>query len=181
MAVSKEIDPCEKGMECNQDREIRKPEEEEKEIEEKELNWKHEELVPEAPDPIPNPIPDTNSIPRIPHDQTKFKEEEHMNKVKAQKGENEKEEVKELQTQLEQLKLLEAQGEIYDPEKMLSQSIKDKKEMLKQGIQTPGTNPVNIVRMVQLLKDIENEEKPVWQIKQQQRIKNILENHRVVR
>ena len=40
------IDPCEKGMECNQDREIRKPEEEEKEIEEKELNWKHEELVP---------------------------------------------------------------------------------------------------------------------------------------
>ena len=67
---SKEIDPCEKGMECKQDREIRKPEEKEKEIEEKELNWKHEDLVPEAADPIS--IPDTNSIPRIPHDQQKL-------------------------------------------------------------------------------------------------------------
>ena len=60
--LSKGIDPCEKGMECKQDREIRKPEEKEEETEEKELNWKHEDLVPEAPDPIS--IPDTNSIPK---------------------------------------------------------------------------------------------------------------------
>ena len=82
---SKEIDPCEKGMECKQDVEIRKPEEnpEEKEkgIEEKELNWKHEDLVPEAPDPIS--IPDMNSIPRIPHDQPKTNDVEQTDKLKA--------------------------------------------------------------------------------------------------
>ena len=162
--LSKGIDPCEKGMECKQDREIRKPEEKE-ETEEKELNWKHEDLVPEAPDPIS--IPDTNNIPKIPHDQTKTNDVEQMNKLKAQKKENEKEEVKELQEQMEQLKLLEAQGKTYDPE-----------EVLRQSIKTPGKNPVDIVRIVRLLKDTENEEIPAWQIKQQQKVKSFIENHR---
>ena len=141
--LSKGIDPCEKGMECKQDVEIRKPEENpeenEKGIEEKELNWKHEDLVPEAPDPIS--IPDINSIPRIPHDLPKTNNMEQMDKLKDQKKENEKEEVKELQEQMKQLKLLEAQGKTYDPE-----------EHLRQRPKVPGKNPVDVRRIVQLLK-----------------------------
>ena len=162
--LSKEIDPCEEGMECKQDREIRKPEEEEKETEEKELNWKHEDLVPEAADPII--IPDINSIPERPQDQKQTNDVEQMNKLRAQKKENEKEEVKELQDQMKQLKLLEAQGKPYDPE-----------EALKQRPKTPGQNPVDVVRIVRLLRDIEEEETPAWQIAQQQKVKSFIENH----
>jgi len=38
---SKEIDPCEKGMECMQDKEVR---------------WKHEEVIPEADGPTITPV-----------------------------------------------------------------------------------------------------------------------------
>ena len=68
---SKEIDPCEEGMECMQDREIRKKAKA-KAIEE--LNWKHEDLIPEADGPTITPDRDWN--PGRPQDQEKEKEAE---------------------------------------------------------------------------------------------------------
>jgi hypothetical protein len=59
---SKGIDPCEEGMECMQDKEIRKKA---KAIEE--LNWKHKDVIPEADGPTITP--DRNWNPGRPQDQ----------------------------------------------------------------------------------------------------------------
>ena len=121
---SKGIDPCEEGMECKQDKEIRK-EAKAKE----ELNWKHKELIPEADGPTITP--DRNWNPKGPQDLEQIKEDP---KFRAQEGEKEKNEVKE---QKKQLQPLEAKDTPYDPEVHFKQRPKE-----------TGHNPINIVRTI---------------------------------
>ena len=140
---SKGIDPCEEGMECMQDKEIRKKA---KAIEE--LNWKHEDVIPEADGPTITP--DRNWNPGRPQNQEQEKE---------------REETKELHEQMKQIQPLEAQSKPYDPE-----------EALRQRPNKTGQNPMDIVRTVRLLRGTEDQEIPAWQVAQQQRVKRCMEN-----
>ena len=152
---SKGIDPCEEGMECMQDKEIRKKA---KAIEE--LNWKHEDVIPEADGPTITP--DRNWNPGRPQDQEQIKEDP---KLRAQEKEKEKEEVKELHEQMKQMQLLEAKGRPYDPE-----------EALKQRPNKTGQNPMDVVRTVRILKGTEDQEIPAWQVAQQQKVRRCMKN-----
>ena len=124
-----------------------------------ELNWKHEEVIPEADGPTITP--DRNWNPERPQDQEQTNNVEQINehirfrtqdpKLRAQEEEKDKEEVKELHEQMKQMQLLEAQGKLYDPE-----------EALRQRPNKTGQNPMDIVRTVRIVEGTEDQEIPAW-------------------
>ena len=99
---NKGIDPCEEGMECMQDKEIRKKA---KAIEE--LNWKHKDEIPEANGPTISP--DRNWNPGRPQDEEQINEHIRLRtqdpKLRAQEKELEKEQEKETYEQMKQMQL----------------------------------------------------------------------------
>ena len=83
--TQKEVDPCDIGLECKQDIEIRDTPERPKEIPETKLNWKHKDEIAEAEGKRPDPnrvwtegfTPETESI-------TKQKEETQIEPIRIQ-------------------------------------------------------------------------------------------------
>ena len=83
--TQKEVDPCDIGLECKQDIEIRDTPERPKEIPETTLNWKHKDEIAEAEGKRPDPnrvwtegfTPETESI-------TKQKEETQIEPIRIQ-------------------------------------------------------------------------------------------------
>ena len=126
--INIEKDPCEKDMECKQDKEIRETPENLENLDLDKLNWKHKNKIAEAEGVIIKPnrewtpgyIPETDS-------DTKKKEKEPLETAGTQTKprEDRDEEVK------------------YDPE----QAFKDSR---RKG---PGSNPVSVLNLVRTLKE----------------------------
>ena len=150
---SKGLDPCEEGMECMQNKEIRKKTNT-KAL--KKYNWKHEEVIPEADGPTITP--DRNWNPDRPQDQEQTNNVDLINehiryrtqdpKARAQEEEEEKKRTQELYEDMKQIQLLEAQGKTYEYEPY------DPMEAFTESLQKPikkGECPMNVVRAVRIL------------------------------
>ena len=160
---SKGIDPCEEGMECNQDKENRRKEpignSEENLIEEEELKWRHEDLIPEADGPTITP--DKNGNPGGPQDQKQDKETEETK---------------------------EAQSKPYDPEEALRQRPKEAGQNSMDVVRTlrllkdredqemPAWQVAQQQRVRRCMENqAEKDETRTWQEKQQHKIRKCME------
>ena len=127
--INNEKDPCEKDLECKQDKEIREIPENPENLELNKLNWKHKDKIAEAEGVIIKPnrewtpgyIPETDS-------DTKKKEKEQLEIAGTQTKQQVEDRDKEIK---------------YDPE----QAFKDSR---RKG---PGSNPVSVLNLVRTLKE----------------------------